>query len=86
MYNCSYWIEDTDPITLKENFTNLLNKCGFNTLDTVEHHFKPQGFTMLFLLSESHLAIHTFPEEGKTYIELSSCIERPFTIFKKKLK
>jgi S-adenosylmethionine decarboxylase len=27
-------------------------------------------------LAESHLAIHTFPEEGKTYIELSSCNER----------
>lgn len=43
-----------------------------NEWDT-EHHFSPQGYTALWLLSESHFAVHTFPEFGRTYIELSSC-------------
>ena len=38
-----------------------------------EHPFNPQGYTALWLLSESHFAVHTFPEFGKSYIELSSC-------------
>lgn len=38
-----------------------------------EHHFSPQGYTCLWLLAESHLALHSFPEEAHTYIELSSC-------------
>jgi len=32
-------------------------------------------------LSESHFAIHTFPEENKFYWELSSCIEQKYVDF-----
>ena len=42
-------------------------------LDVLEHHFEPQGYTALYLLAESHFAVHTFPEFGRTYYELSSC-------------
>ncbi|WP_416421125.1 S-adenosylmethionine decarboxylase family protein [Phocaeicola vulgatus] len=50
-----------------------IRKAGFNVLSCTEHHFSPQGYTALWLLSESHFAVHTFPEFGRTYIELSSC-------------
>lgn len=43
--------------------------------------FDPFGYTCLILLSESHLAIHTFPERGKAYIELTSCVHDPFYRF-----
>lgn len=67
------WISETDPQTLRETFDALLRKSGFNVLALVDHHFSPQGYTAMWLLSESHFALHTFPEFGKTYIELSSC-------------
>lgn len=51
----------------------MLSLCGFNVLEVVEHHFQPQGYTCLWLLAESHFAVHTFPEHGRTYIELASC-------------
>nr|DAO98746.1 MAG TPA: S-adenosylmethionine decarboxylase [Caudoviricetes sp.] len=35
----------------------------------------------MWLLTESHFAVHTFPEFGKTYIELSSCNPDFFTKF-----
>lgn len=38
------------------------------------------------VLGESHFAIHTFPEENRAYIELSSCVDLPFNKFKKNLK
>jgi S-adenosylmethionine decarboxylase len=41
---------------------------------------------VLFLLSESHFAIHTFPEEGQSYIELSSCVFEPFLKFVSNIK
>ena len=44
----------------------------------MEHYFTPYGYTALFLLAESHFALHTFPEENKTYIELSSCVKKGF--------
>lgn len=73
IYNFNDWIEETRPEILTERFDELIALAGFTVLDTIEHHFEPHGFTKLYLLAESHFAIHTFPEERKTYIELSSC-------------
>ena len=39
------------------------------------------GYSALWLLAESHFAVHTFPEERKSYIELSSCVEDKFYKF-----
>ena len=38
-------------------------------------------YTKLWLLGESHLALHTFPEENKDYVELSSCNVAYFDAF-----
>jgi S-adenosylmethionine decarboxylase len=41
------------------------------------HAFPPPGgVTALYLLSESHLAIHTFPESGLATIDLYCCRPR----------
>lgn len=85
MYNYSSWIDETNPSILFDLFMQKLNDAGFCVENVNEKHFKPQGYTALFLLSESHFAIHTFPEENTTYIELSSCIKLPFDIFIKSL-
>lgn len=85
MYNYSSWIEETNPTELFDKFIIILNNAGFRVEDVIEKHFEPQGYTALFLLSESHFAIHTFPEQGQTYIELSSCIKKPFDNFLKQL-
>lgn len=81
IHNYSCWIEETDPNVLYLKFVLDLNKAGFHIEQVVEKHFIPFGYTALFLLSESHFAIHTFPEENQTYIELSSCIKKPFDEF-----
>lgn len=81
MNNISYWINEVDPILLKEKYKQQLISSGFGILNEVEHFFNPQGYTLLYLLSESHFAIHTFPEKGKSYIELSSCVDEPFLKF-----
>lgn len=85
IYNYAVWIEETNPSILFDNFMNKLNKAGFGVINVSEKHFEPQGYTALFLLSESHFAIHTFPEANQTYIELSSCIKKPFDSFIKSL-
>jgi S-adenosylmethionine decarboxylase len=64
----------------------MLIDSGFNIENKQEKHFMPFGYTSLYLLSESHFAIHTFPEHKKTYIELSSCVKKPFDKFIKQLK
>lgn len=73
IWNYQKWIKQTDPQALIADFRDLLIASGFEVLREIEHHFQPYGYTCLFLIAESHLAIHTFPEEMTTYIELSSC-------------
>ncbi len=81
IYNYSVWLEETNAEALKSSLTAALDAAGFVVLDISEHHFKPYGYTALWLLSESHLAIHTFPEHNTTYLELSSCVKQPFNSF-----
>ena len=86
IWNDSSWIKETNPKELKRKFDEALSKAGFNVLDFTEHHFKPFGYTALWLLSESHFAVHTFPEFGKSYIEISSCNLEFFQTFLKLIK
>jgi S-adenosylmethionine/arginine decarboxylase-like enzyme len=81
MFNFNEWIYETDPFLLRKLYDKKLKDAGFGVITFVEYHFEPQGWTALWLLSESHFAIHTFPEENKSYVELSSCIEEPFRSF-----
>jgi S-adenosylmethionine decarboxylase len=81
IYNHRVWIKNTDPPKLVQLLTDLLDASGFAILNFMEHHFSPQGYTAIWLLAESHLAVHTFPEASKTYIELSSCDKQKFDNF-----
>jgi S-adenosylmethionine decarboxylase len=45
-------------------------------LKNVDYKFTPQGCTILFLLSESHYAIHTAPEHGYIAIDVFTCSDR----------
>ncbi len=79
--NYSGWVTDTDPDALKQDFEELLTNSGFGIINFMEHHFEPYGYTGIWLISESHFAVHTFPEEGKTYIELASCNRKMYKNF-----
>jgi S-adenosylmethionine/arginine decarboxylase-like enzyme len=81
IFNYSGFIKETDPHKLKDKFSELLYLSEFDVLGFQEHFFTPIGYTALWLLGESHFAIHTFPEQGKTYIELSSCNEAKKVFF-----
>lgn len=71
--NYHTWIAGTDPISLKKKLEKVIRNSGFTILNFMEHRYEPYGYTAIWLLAESHCALHTFPEEDKTYVELSSC-------------
>ena len=64
---------ETKPSKLRRRFDAALRRAGFSVLGVLEHRLKPRGYTVLYLLAESHFALHTFPECGRTYYEISSC-------------
>ena len=48
---------------------NVVGECSYQ----FEKYNAPYGATMIYLLSESHLSIHTFVDEGKITIDLFTC-------------
>ena len=86
IFNERFWLEITSPFELKNAFYSILRTAGFTIHEFTEHYFSPQGYTALWLLGESHLAVHTFPEASRTYVELSSCARAPFIKFMHEFK
>ncbi|HAN09071.1 MAG TPA: spermidine synthase [Clostridiales bacterium] len=82
MYNYKGWVDIIDSQKLKTDVENMLLKSKFNILNFCEYTFAPYGYTAVWILAESHCAIHTFPEENKTYIELTSCVKNKYEKFK----
>lgn len=74
LFNFKCWIDNANSEHLESTLSQLLISAEFNILGFVDHHFSPQGYTALWLLAESHLALHTYPEHSKSYIELTSCV------------
>jgi S-adenosylmethionine decarboxylase len=73
MYNYKCWLVNLSTYQVCEIITQLLKDSGFSVLNFIDHQFEPEGYTCLWLLAESHAAIHSFPEESKIYVEVSSC-------------
>jgi S-adenosylmethionine decarboxylase len=73
IHNLKFWTTECDPQVLRTSYQKFLEQAEFVILNCSDHHFPVQGYTVFWLLAESHLAIHTFPNEGRSYVELSSC-------------
>lgn len=64
-----------DPDLLSYFACQAAEQAGARILNVVEHQFDPQGVTVLLLLAESHLSIHTWPELGQAAIDVYTCGE-----------
>lgn len=55
----------------------LIDAGGFTPLKTASHVFEPSGVTLVALLAESHIAIHTWPDHSTAKIVISTCRKDP---------
>lgn len=62
-----------DPDAVRKAVLAAVESCGATLLEVSAHHFDPQGVTVVATLSESHLAIHTWPERGEFAADLFHC-------------
>jgi S-adenosylmethionine decarboxylase len=51
----------------------IVEKFQLKVVAKASHQFEPFGFTGVYVLSESHLSIHTFVEERKIALDLYTC-------------
>ena len=68
-----------DADLLQKTFATVLKRSGFNILNDISHKFTEggMGVTGMFLLAESHLAYHSYPEWSYLAIDLYSCGVNP---------
>ncbi|WP_437567309.1 S-adenosylmethionine decarboxylase [Sorangium sp. So ce542] len=45
----------------------------FTLLEMVVVPFSPQGITACAVVSESHVALHSWPESGRLFVDVASC-------------
>ncbi|MDG0790215.1 adenosylmethionine decarboxylase [Cohnella ginsengisoli] len=60
---------------LQSHMVEAAEACGATVLSVQAKQFEPQGATVLVMLSESHLSIHTYPERGFAAIDCYTCGE-----------
>lgn len=46
---------------------------GATILAKTPYIFPPDGLTLVYLLSESHASLHTYPEHGACFVDLFTC-------------
>jgi len=77
-----------DPARLEQLFTQMIVDLSLSPVADPQWHKFPGegGVTGVTMLSESHLACHTFPEYGSLCLNLFCCRSRPSWDFESELR
>jgi len=69
----------SDLPAVRATCERILDDLSLRTVgEGLAHQFPPPGgVTLMYLLTESHLACHTYPEHGIALFSLSCCRPRP---------
>ena len=62
-----------DVSTVERNMNDAAEHCGATIIKSVFHGFNPIGVSGVVVISESHLAIHTWPEYGFAAVDIFTC-------------
>lgn len=61
-------LEQGQPIS-----DRIVETLQLHVLERAGHQFQPHGYTLMYLLSESHYSIHTYPEFQSCYVDIFCC-------------
>jgi S-adenosylmethionine decarboxylase len=72
-YECAADIDDVDFLlaTLKE----AAERVGATIVKAVTQRFSPRGVSVILILAETHLSVHTWPEHGYAAVDIFVCGE-----------
>jgi len=72
-------VRDADPEILDDEIAlvTLLQKgaraAGATILRRFHHRFKPDGVSVVIILAESHISIHTYPGLAYAFVDVFTC-------------
>ena len=64
-----------NPKLVEKYMVEAALECGATIVNKCFHLFAPHGVSGVVIISESHLAIHTWPELGYAAVDLFTCGE-----------
>jgi S-adenosylmethionine decarboxylase len=67
----SGWLNDS--ALQKAALEDAIVAGAFSRFEVVVVPFSPQGVTCCAIVGESHLALHSWPEEGRLFVDIVSC-------------
>ena len=72
MWDCNREILN-DTKVIEKLMHDAASDAGATVVKQISHEFNPPGVTSLAILSESHIAIHTWPIEGYVAVDIFTC-------------
>jgi S-adenosylmethionine decarboxylase len=75
IYGCDSDILN-DREMIEKIFVDAALESGAEVREVAFHKFSPQGVSGVVVISESHLAIHTWPELGYAAVDVFTCGDR----------
>lgn len=71
-YNCNSNVLNNVEL-IEKSMKDAAVECGATVIESKFHMFSPYGVSGVVIISESHLAIHTWPEFGYAAVDLFTC-------------
>lgn len=71
-YGCSPEILN-DTAKIEKIMVDAALEAGAEVKEVIFHQFIPQGVSGVVVISESHLAVHTWPEFGYAAVDVFTC-------------
>ncbi len=65
----------TDAALMEKIFLDAAHQSGATVIDSRFHQFVPQGVSGVVVISESHFAVHAWPEHEYAAVDLFTCGE-----------
>ena len=72
---CPYGLLN-DEAHIRNVLANAATLSESTLIDISSHKFVPHGVTAVALLAESHISIHTWPEDGIAVCDVFTCGEK----------
>ncbi|MCL6451378.1 MAG: adenosylmethionine decarboxylase [Acetobacteraceae bacterium] len=74
-YGCDRRVLD-DLQRIEDILVRAAQRAGADIHQVAFHRFSPQGISGVVVISESHLAVHTWPEVGYAAVDVFTCGDR----------
>ena len=71
---------------VEELADNMISDLDLKVVKKMSHIFSPAGITLAYILSQSHLILHTYPENSVIHVDLVMCAKRSKKEFEKSLR